>query len=46
MIVLSVKNDPVPQSTSQKFPAAKWAGGRGEALKFVPTLWGAGREEI
>ena len=33
MTVLGTKSDPVPQSTSQQFPAAKGAGGRGEALK-------------
>jgi len=33
MIVLSRKSDPFQQSTSQQFPAAKGAGGRGEAFK-------------
>ena len=34
MTVSGIKSDPVPQSTSQQFPASKGAGGRGEALKF------------
>jgi hypothetical protein len=35
MIVFNIKSDPVPQSTSQQFPASKGAGGRGEALKYI-----------
>jgi len=33
MIVLGQKSNKFQQSTSQQFPAAKGAGGRGEALK-------------
>jgi len=32
MTVFAIKSDPVQQSISQQFPAAKGAGGRGEAL--------------
>ena len=32
--LLGIKSDPFQQSTSQQFPAAKGAGGRGEALKY------------
>ena len=33
--ILPIKSDPVQQSTSQQFPSAKGAGGRGEALKQI-----------
>ena len=36
--VLGIKSDPFQESTSQQLPAAKGAGGRGEALIFAPTL--------
>ena len=38
MAVLAVKSDTVQQSTSHQFPAAKGAGGRGEALKSAALV--------
>ena len=34
-MIMDIKSDPVQQSTSQQLPAAKGAGGRGEAFKFA-----------
>ena len=34
MMIFDVKSDPAQRSTSQQLPAAKGAGGRGEALKI------------
>ena len=38
MTVWAVKSDPIQQSTSHQFPAAKGAGGRGEALKSAALV--------
>jgi len=39
MTGLGIKSDPVPQSTSQQLPAAKGAGGRGEAFKKIIYIY-------
>ena len=41
MTILRIKSNPFQQSTCQQLPVDRGAGGRGEALRFAPTLQGS-----